>query len=331
MVARRLRAFLVLAVTGGVPLRGRAGALHAALPAGGRGLQPAGAGGPERWASAPRQAARIAERRRGYGTEGPVLYRTAPIAAPARFDLVGVAGELHALEFRAREDGGEWSAWVESRQRRPGLHRRQRRGAGAQPRGPDRGPAPLRERERRHDARRESAHPAAKRRQLRRGRRVRLRAGDRLLPTPNFIGRREWGANRNKRRLPAAEAGRVRQGQGRRHPPHGHHQPLHRARGAAGSCSAICRYHRNGNGWNDIGYNALVDRFGNVYAGRAGGMGKPVVGAHAEGHNSQTTGVATIADHQTVPATKRRAAGGRPLSRLEARQGRARGASGTSS
>ncbi|MGW2255376.1 peptidoglycan recognition protein family protein [Kitasatospora sp. NPDC001660] len=62
---------------------------------------------------------------------------------------------------------------------------------------------------------------------------------------------------------------------------------------------AIYQYHVQSSGWRDIGYNFLVDRCGTVYEGRAGGVDKPVHGAHTLGFNNDSSGVAAIGTYIT--------------------------------
>ena len=72
---------------------------------------------------------------------------------------------------------------------------------------------------------------------------------------------------------------------------------------SAGIIRSIYAYHTVTLGWCDIAYNAMVDKYGQVFEGRAGGMDRPVEGAHTGGFNENTWGVAMLGDFETVPPT----------------------------
>jgi hypothetical protein len=57
---------------------------------------------------------------------------------------------------------------------------------------------------------------------------------------------------------------------------------------------SIFDYHRYVRGYWDIAYNFLVDAYGRIWEGRAGGIDEPVLGAHAGGYNSVSTGMVVL-------------------------------------
>jgi hypothetical protein len=57
-------------------------------------------------------------------------------------------------------------------------------------------------------------------------------------------------------------------------------------------------------GYYDIGYNFVVDRCGQIFEGRSGGMDLPVVGAHDIGFNTNTVGISYIGNYMTAQPSR---------------------------
>jgi hypothetical protein len=222
--------------------------------------------------------------------------RTLAAAPPARFDMVG----LHwrgpgSVDFRTRSLRGGWSAW--------------HRAAPEAEDVPDDSTA-----EARSAQGWSLGNPywvgASDRIAYRlHGQVTRLRAyfiqsTEQRIPlrrlsmagSPPIVSRFAWGANEAIRRAPPSYARTLQLGL------------VHHTAGSnsytASQSAAIVRgievYHVKGNGWNDIGYNFLIDKYGQVFEGRYGGIDKNVIGAHAEGFNTGSFGVALLGTYSTA-------------------------------
>ncbi|MET7732709.1 N-acetylmuramoyl-L-alanine amidase [Streptomyces sp. NPDC005402] len=121
----------------------------------------------------------------------------------------------------------------------------------------------------------------------------RQRAKPYIGPRPRIVTRRGWGADEGLRergfvytkKVKAAFVHHTASGNG------------YRCAQAPSLIRGIYRYHVKSMGWRDIGYNFLVDKCGNIYEGRAGGVAKPVLGAHTLGFNSKSMGVAVLGSY----------------------------------
>ncbi|MCW2798983.1 MAG: hypothetical protein JWQ70_455 [Aeromicrobium sp.] len=71
---------------------------------------------------------------------------------------------------------------------------------------------------------------------------------------------------------------------------------------SAGIVRATQAYHMQSRGWCDIGYNFLVDKYGQIFEGRKGGIDKPVRAAHSGNGpvNEETMGVSMMGTYDTT-------------------------------
>jgi hypothetical protein len=238
--------------------------------------------------------------------------QTGVLAAPRRFDLVGVRWRGRApagVQLRARGRSGRWSRWVTL----PAGDHGSDGVRGARATDPAwTGEAVAIQLRVDRPVRGLAAHfidttaLTNSRRRTGRPARARSAVSDRPSGPPlSMITRSQWGGDQVAPRK-APSYGDVQLA-------FVHHTVTandYTPEQAASIVLGIARYHRDANGWDDIGYNLLVDRHGQIFEGRAGGVEQAVVGAHAQGFNAASTGIACIGTFENSSLT---AAGQRAL------------------
>jgi hypothetical protein len=203
-------------------------------------------------------------------------------AATPRFNMVGLHWRgAGAVFFRARTLDGRWSAWVQAdadERIQNGWHLGGLDWTGAA--------SALRIRTSGHVTRVRAYYVDSP---------VETMSARRLqvAGSPLIISRFSWQADESIRRAAPKVSDAV------------HYAVVHHTAGSnkytRDESAAIVRgieiYHVKGNGWNDIGYNFLVDKYGQVFEGRYGGIDKAVIGAHAGGFNTGSVGVAVLGSY----------------------------------
>jgi hypothetical protein len=130
------------------------------------------------------------------------------------------------------------------------------------------------------------------------------RAGKRdatRAPMPRMRLREDWGARERWRTSDPVYMDKIK---------HAHiHHTAGNSRYSRADVPGIIRsmywYHTKQLGWSDLGYNFLVDRFGRIWVGRAGGYRKRVRGAHTLGFNHASFGVAAIGNYDRARGNER--------------------------
>ncbi|MCX5050596.1 MULTISPECIES: peptidoglycan recognition protein [unclassified Streptomyces] len=119
------------------------------------------------------------------------------------------------------------------------------------------------------------------------------------VPEPPIVSRADWGADESLSPDPSEYDADVKA-------VFVHHTDGTNDYSCADSAAivrGIYAYHTQTNGWNDVGYNFLVDKCGTIFEGRKGGVDLPVLGAHTYGWNRESAGIAVLGEYTSTGAS----------------------------